>query len=752
MASAAVAQTPAFFSPKIQTYFDKVANHDLGTSTSTPNGSTSDIKTSKQGNVIPHTIIEGPADWTSTSLAGKESTYTYTFTDSDTKELIRAVDKLKSRGVASEEDVKNLTKADYDLPTLIPKLLEIGKEVSLGRGFHLIRGFPVESFKNDRLGLVLAFWGLGIVLGRPLVSQTDYNEKGETFGSLLNHVSVGRHSHFKTNPTLPQPKQGENVPRGRDLSRLPFHSDQGATDLIALVSLTNAKRGGESKWVSGVAIHNELLRRGRKDLVEVLSDPKQWNTPRKLDQSAYERNADGTFAGYEPTPPFEYHDGYLTVHYSVGNYLELDLTPIQEEAIWTFARLAEDPKFHFSQILSPGTIEVIHNPTILHSRGDVEDGETNDQKRHLLRWWISQPKEQNPRPVAPSFAPRSLVQPGGGFRVTKGSTVRLPFFPYTRNDGEGAYLDKRAPVDDAESKKVLSRFLEVVDGSEHALLDSADVYGQGQNERLVGTAIKGNRTHYFLSSKFANTFEGGPKSDKGVDGRPDYIRQAVEQSLKRLETDSIDLYYQHRVDRTIPIEETWKVLKELVKEGKVKYLGISEASAKEIRRAHAVHPITALQLEYSLWARDCEKDILPTARELGIGIVAFSPLGRGLFTGTITDLSVLDDNDMRVKNQPRWEKENLTKNLLLVEEVKRLAAKKGVTPGQLSIAWVHHQGDDVFPIPGTKRLKYLEENVAAFNVKLSRAELDELEAVFEGKVHGNRYNAEGMKKAAYGGL
>ncbi|KAK9813596.1 hypothetical protein WJX73_009365 [Symbiochloris irregularis] len=419
---------------KAQIYFEKSQPSLL----SSPQKTTpSNVGTSKQGSVIPHTIVEGPADWTSAGLQGQEDTFTYVFTSDDSAELIKAVDNLKGQGVASEEDVKGLTKADYHLPTLAPKLLEIGREVSLGRGFHLVKGFPVQAFKGDRLGLVLAFWGVGLVLGRPLVSQNDYNNEHETFGSYLNHVTVGRHTGIKKSSALPEPKQGENVPRQRDTSRLAFHSDQGATDLIALVSINKAKSGGESKWVSGVAIHNELLRRGRKDLVEVLSDPQQWQTPRKVDQSAFERNADGTFAGYEPTPPFEYHDGYLTVHFSVGNYLELDLSPIQEEAIWTFARLAEDPKFHFSQILNPGDIEIIHNPTILHSRGEVEDGETVEEKRHLLRWWIAQPKEQNPRPIAPSFAPRSLVQPGGGFRVPEGSNVRLPFYPYARNDGEG---------------------------------------------------------------------------------------------------------------------------------------------------------------------------------------------------------------------------------------------------------------------------------------------------------------------------
>lgn len=391
---------------------------------------------SKQGSVKPLTIIDGSADWSSTSLEGREAEYTYVFTEADTAELLAAVDKLRPR-VGTEEDVKQLTKEDYDLPTLTPKILELGKEVSLGRGFHLIRKFPVDKFKGDRTGLVLAFWGLGLVLGRPLVSQTDYKEDGATFGSLLNHVTVGRHTPVKAKQ--PQPKQGEDFPRTRqrDTTRLAFHSDQGATDLIALLSLTNAKSGGESKWVSGLAIHNELLRRGRKDLVEALSDKNAWNTPRKVDQASFERKADGSFAGYERTPPFEYHDGYLSVHFATNNYLEIDLTPLQEEAVWTFARLAEDPAFHFSQILEPGTIEVIHNPTILHSRGDVFDGESDEQRRHLLRWWIAQPKEQNPRPIAPSFAPRSLVQLQGGFRVPEGSHVRLPFFPYGRNDGEG---------------------------------------------------------------------------------------------------------------------------------------------------------------------------------------------------------------------------------------------------------------------------------------------------------------------------
>eukprot|EP00891_Asterochloris_glomerata_P003508 jgi/Astpho2/3508/fgenesh1_pm.00057_%23_1_t len=236
------------------------------------------------------------------------------------------------------------------------------------------------------------------------------------------------------------------------------------------------------------------------------------------------------------------------------------------------------------------------------------------------------------------------------------------------------------------------------------LIDTADIYGLGKNEELVGQF--------------------------GVDGSPQHVRAACEASLARLGIDQIDLYYQHRVDRTLPIEETWKEMKKLVQEGKVKYLGISEASPEEIRKAHAVHPITACQLEWSLWTRDAEESIIPTCRELGIGIIAYSPLGRGMLTGAIKSAADLQESDARAVRLPCFQREHFDKNYALVKEVELLASKKGVTPGQLALAWVHSQGDDVFPIPGTKREKYLMENVKAFDVKLTFENKAAMEAIF----------------------
>ncbi|KAK9863979.1 hypothetical protein WJX84_007599 [Apatococcus fuscideae] len=404
-----------------------------------------------QGKVKPLTIIDHPSDWTSASLKGKESEYTCRWREADTLELDAAVQKLKARGVSTEDDVQQLTREDYHLPVLSAKLVAVGKEVTHGRGFHLIRGFPVDIYRGDRLGLVLAFWGVALVLGRVQVSQTDYTEDGTTFGSVLNHVTVGRKTHVKVNPRHPRPAAGRSGVDGNsegakdfttgkegDKNRefLPFHSDQGATDLIALLSVTAAPKGGESKWVSSIAIHNELLRQGRKDLVEALSVKNSWFIPRKYDQATWERSPDGHYAGFEEIVPFEYHDGYLSVYFNNGNFHEInqELSPKQEEAIWAVAKLAEDPDFHFSLKLEPGDLELIHNPSTLHSRSDVYDGEAPYQKRHLLRWWVD--STANSRPIAPTFAPRSSVPANGGFH-DYGEKVRLPFYPYSRHDGEG---------------------------------------------------------------------------------------------------------------------------------------------------------------------------------------------------------------------------------------------------------------------------------------------------------------------------
>jgi aryl-alcohol dehydrogenase-like predicted oxidoreductase len=274
-------------------------------------------------------------------------------------------------------------------------------------------------------------------------------------------------------------------------------------------------------------------------------------------------------------------------------------------------------------------------------------------------------------------------------------------------------------------------------------LDTADMYGPFTNEKLVGKAIReygGARDAIQLATKFGNE-RGEDGSRLGVNGRPEYVRAACDASLQRLGVDHIDLYYQHRVDKSVPIEETAGAMKELVDAGKVRHLGLSEASAETIRRAHGVHPITALQTEYSLFTRDLEDEILPTIRELGIGLVPYSPLGRGILTGAITAQSDLETNDSRRSPYfPRFSGDALEANLALVAKVREIAENKGVTPGQLALAWVLAQGDDVVPIPGTKRVKYLEENVAAADIRLTEDDLSELEqAVPRGAVRGDRY-------------
>jgi aryl-alcohol dehydrogenase-like predicted oxidoreductase len=269
-------------------------------------------------------------------------------------------------------------------------------------------------------------------------------------------------------------------------------------------------------------------------------------------------------------------------------------------------------------------------------------------------------------------------------------------------------------------------------------LDTADMYGVGENERLVGRAIKDRRNEVFLATKFGNV-----RSDNGaflgINGRPEYVKEAVDKSLKNLGVDHIDLYYQHRVDPNTPIEETVGAMADLVKEGKVRYLGLSEAAPETIRRAHKVHPITALQTEYSLWSRDVEDAILDTVRELGIGFVPYSPLGRGFLTGRFKSIDDLPEDDYR-RNNPRFQGENFKKNLDLVDKMESLAKEKDCTPSQLALAWLLSQGEDIVPIPGTKRRKYLEENVGALNVQLTSDELAAIENVApKGVASGTRY-------------
>jgi aryl-alcohol dehydrogenase-like predicted oxidoreductase len=274
-------------------------------------------------------------------------------------------------------------------------------------------------------------------------------------------------------------------------------------------------------------------------------------------------------------------------------------------------------------------------------------------------------------------------------------------------------------------------------------LDTADMYGVGRNEELVGRAIAGRRGEAFVATKFGNV-RGADGSFKGVCGRPDYVRSACEASLKRLSVETIDLYYQHRVDPDVAIEETVGAMAELVREGKVRFLGLSEAAPATIRRAHETHPIAALQTEYSLWSRDPEAEILSTVRELGIGFVAYSPLGRGFLTGQITRPEDFPEDDFR-RFHPRFTGENFEKNIALVHEIERMAAAKGVTAAQLALAWVLAQGEDIVPIPGTKRRTYLDQNIAALDVTLTGEELARLDEILPpGAAAGPRYHERGM--------
>jgi aryl-alcohol dehydrogenase-like predicted oxidoreductase len=296
--------------------------------------------------------------------------------------------------------------------------------------------------------------------------------------------------------------------------------------------------------------------------------------------------------------------------------------------------------------------------------------------------------------------------------------------------------------DEQESTRTIQRALDL--GCN--FLDTSDMYGPHTNERLVGAAIAGRRDEVFLATKFGIRLEPGAAGEapkRSIDGSRDYVRSACEGSLQRLAVDHIDLYYQHRVDPKTPIEETVGAMAELVAEGKVRHLGLSEASAETIRRAHAVHPITAVQSEFSLWTRDVEEEVLPTLEELGIALVAYSPLGRGFLSGRFSSPDELDEGDFR-RHGPRFTGENLQQNLKLAERVKELAAEKGITPGQLALAWVLHRGEHVVPIPGTRHIAYLEENLAAADVSLSEEEVRRIaEAV--PTASGDRYDAAGMQ-------
>jgi aryl-alcohol dehydrogenase-like predicted oxidoreductase len=289
--------------------------------------------------------------------------------------------------------------------------------------------------------------------------------------------------------------------------------------------------------------------------------------------------------------------------------------------------------------------------------------------------------------------------------------------------------------DEAQSTATIHRALDLG----VTFLDTADMYGPFTNEQLVGRAIAGRRDEVVLATKFGNE-RGEDGSRIGINGSPDYVRAAIDASLQRLGVDHVDLYYQHRVDRSVPVEETWGALAEVVRAGKVRHLGISEAAPETIRRAHAVHPVTALQTEWSLWTRDVEPDgVLDAVRELGIGFVAYSPIGRGFLSGQIRSVDDLADDDFR-KHHPRFQGDNFATNLELVDRVREIAQEKGVTATQLALAWVLAQGDDVVPIPGTKRVAYLEENAAAARVELTDKDLARLdEAAPQGAASGERY-------------
>jgi aryl-alcohol dehydrogenase-like predicted oxidoreductase len=295
-------------------------------------------------------------------------------------------------------------------------------------------------------------------------------------------------------------------------------------------------------------------------------------------------------------------------------------------------------------------------------------------------------------------------------------------------------------ADEAESLATINRALELGVN----FLDTADMYGPHTNEKLLARAIKGRRDKFVIATKFGVVFDPEDPTKRSVNGKPEYVQKAAEDSLGRLGIETIDLYYQHRVDPDMPIEDTVGAMSRLVEQGKVRYIGLSEASADTLRRASAIHPIAALQSEYSLWSRDVEAEILPTCRELGVGFVAYSPLGRGFLSGEIKSPDDLEQGDAR-RTHPRFQGENFARNLLLVEKVGQLAVDKGVTASQLALAWVMAQGDDVVPIPGTKRRKYIEQNAEAAVIDLTKTELDELATIFPpDAASGLRYPAAAM--------
>jgi len=300
--------------------------------------------------------------------------------------------------------------------------------------------------------------------------------------------------------------------------------------------------------------------------------------------------------------------------------------------------------------------------------------------------------------------------------------------------------DSYGPADEAESLATIDRALELGIN----FLDTADVYGPYTNEELIGRAMRGRRDKFFIATKFGLVRSSDPNF-RGVNGRPEYVKACCEGSLRRLGTDAIDLYYQHRLDPNVPIEDTVGAMADLVREGKVRYLGLSEVSPATMRRASSVHPIAALQSEYSLWTRDPEGEILTTARELGIGFVAYSPLGRAFLTGTLRAVEGLDANDVR-RRFPRWQGENLSKNLKLVEQLSEMAREIGCTTAQLALAWVLAQGEDIIPIPGARRRKHLEENAAAVDITLTPEHLARLDAIApRGAAAGPRFPSNLMR-------
>jgi aryl-alcohol dehydrogenase-like predicted oxidoreductase len=295
--------------------------------------------------------------------------------------------------------------------------------------------------------------------------------------------------------------------------------------------------------------------------------------------------------------------------------------------------------------------------------------------------------------------------------------------------------DFYAERDEAAARETLARAVDLG----VTMYDTADMYGSGTNEELVGDALRPHRDKVMIATKFGNVTK--PDGSRGVDGRPEYVRSACEASLKRLGVEAIDLYYQHRVDKDTPIEETVGAMGELVEQGKVRYLGLSEANAQTIERAHVTHPIAALQTEYSLWTRHVEKLVLPTCRKLGIAFVAYSPLGRGFLTGRFTSPDDLAEGDAR-RRHPRFQPGNFEQNMRLVEAVERVAERRGCTKAQAALAWVLSRGDDIIPIPGTKKVRYLEDNVGALDVELRQDDLAEMNAL--GAVAGDRYPAPVM--------